>query len=390
MTRPTRPPELLCPLCGSTYRISRVRWRCDCGAALDLAPRVVSPSETTPLPDRGQGLWRFAPVWAGDPSYAVTLGEGWTPIAELDYAGVRVGVKLDHLMPTGSYKDRGASVLITAARTLGVGEVIEDSSGNAGCAVAAYAARAGMRCTIFVPSATAPSKIRQIEAYGARVEVVQGARAEAAETARGAADSVFYASHVWNPFFFEGVKTLAYEIHAQLAGRLPGTIAVPVGNGSLLFGLARGFDELVRAGVVAAPPRLVAVQSVACATLSRPPGEDRHGPRGSTIAEGIAIARPPRLAQMRALIEAIGATVLNVSDREIIAALRWAAGLGLYLEPTGAVSLAGIRALIEGGDAERFRAPDGGVLGITTGSGLKSPEKVRALLRGGAEDGLDP
>ena len=290
------------------------------------------------------------------------MGEGATPVCRLAYRGVDIDAKLDHLMPTGSYKDRGATVLISHARSLGVDELVEDSSGNAGCAIAAYASRAGIRCRIYVPSDTAAAKVSQIEAYGADMVLVEGGRQRTAEAARSAADSSYYASHVYNPYFNEGIKTLAYELAEDLPGDALQSIVIPVGNGSLLLGLIRGFEELIASGVLPRVPKIVAVQSELCATLK---SDWIGGQDNVTIAEGIAISSPPRLEEMRAAIARIGIEVRTVSDEQISDSVRAAAAEGLYLEPTGAVSLAGARGIID------EDATVGRIAVVTTGHGLK-------------------
>ena len=351
--------NLCCTGCGREFQIGVSRWRCDCGVPLSF------PLQNTAIRWRPNtayaGVWRYSDVIPIDID-PVTMGEGATPICRLTYRGVRINAKLDHLMPTGSYKDRGATVLISQALHLGVEEIIEDSSGNAGCAIAAYAARAGIRCRIYVPGETATAKIAQIAAYGAEMVLVDGDRERTADAARTAADSTFYASHVYNPYFNEGIKTLAYELVEDFPEGVPETIVIPVGNGSLLLGLIRGFDELVAGGLIPHSPTIVAVQSEACAPIRNDWSVDDYR---RTIAEGIAITSPPRLFEMRSEIERTGVVVRTVSDKEIADSVQAAASEGLYLEPTGAVSLAGARGIIDDGEI------DGEMVVVTTGHGLK-------------------
>ena len=159
-----------------------------------------------------------------------------------------VRLKLDFLMPTLSFKDRGAVLLATLARRLGVERAVVDSSGNAGTAAAAYLARAGVPCEVFVPEATSPGKLAQMRAHGATVRVVSGTRADTAAAAMSAADTpgTFYASHVYHPYFLHGVKTYAYEIWEQSGRVLPDTVVVPVGNGTLVLGCYLAFRELLQ------------------------------------------------------------------------------------------------------------------------------------------------
>ena len=261
-------------------------------------------------------MWRYReaiPIREDAP--VVSFDEGITPLLSVRIDGRPVWVKQDHLFPTGSYKDRGASVLISQARALGVTEIVEDSSGNAGCAIAAYCARAGIGATIYVPHDTAPAKLAQIRRYGATLCRVPGTRQDTADAAWQAAQRSYYASHSWNPFFLHGTKTFAYEVCEQLGWRAPDTVVLPAGNGTLLLGAAIGFGELLAAGIVDRRPRIVAVQARACAPLYEAFTADGYVRRKldsippvqaqPTLAEGIAIARPIRGLQM---LRAIGET----------------------------------------------------------------------------------
>ena len=163
------------------------------------------------------------------------MGEGFTPLEEIELDGHRVLLKIDYLFPTGSYKDRGATVLISKVKELGIRKVVEDSSGNAGSAIAAYCAKAGIECEIYVPQATSPEKLVQIQAYGATLKRVEGSREKTAEVAMGAASKFYYASHCWNPFFLHGTKTFAFEIWEQMDGKVPDVLILPVGHGTLFW-----------------------------------------------------------------------------------------------------------------------------------------------------------
>jgi len=195
------------------------------------------------------------------------MSEGFTPLEEVEFSGDRALIKVDYLFPTGSYKDRGATVLISKMKEWGVQEVVEDSSGNAGCAIAAYCARAKIACEIYVPRGTSPEKTVQIQTYGAALRKVQGARERTAEAAREAASKIPYASHCWNPFFLHGTKTFAFEVWEQMGWKAPDVLVLPVGHGTLFLGAAMGFRELKEAGMIKRIPRLVGVQSASCAPL---------------------------------------------------------------------------------------------------------------------------
>jgi threonine synthase len=304
------------------------------------------------------------------------LGEGFTPLLPIEDVGHRLWVKLEFLAPTGSFKDRGTSVLINALRSQGISRVSEDSSGNAGASLAAYTAHAGIEAQVCAPAHASPAKLRQIEIYGARLIRVEGPRERSAEQAQqlAAGGQCYYASHVYSPFVLEGQKTFAYEIWEQLKGQLPEWLIYPTGNGTLLYGSYLGLCDLKEAGVIDRLPHLVAVQAEHCAPLFAAfqgnlpiePAAKVEGAR-STIAEGIAIRQPPRAEQiLQALRETEGA-VVTVSEDEIREAQRALAHQGLYVEPTAAVAFAGWRRL-----KDRIR-PQEQVLLPLTGSGLKSP-----------------
>ncbi|MFO7850415.1 MAG: pyridoxal-phosphate dependent enzyme, partial [Spirochaetia bacterium] len=210
--------------------------------------------------------------------------------------------------------------------------------------------------------------------YGAHLVPVEGSRSDTAAAALRAAESSYYASHVWNPYFFEGTKTFAYEVWEQLGFRAPDTVVLPAGNGTLLLGSLKGFGELERAGLIKKIPVHMAVQAAACAPLSEGASLTSASQK-PTIAEGIAIPHPPLLEEMKAGLRAAGGTVIPVEEEEIIGALREAVESGLYIEPTAAAALAGLRKYTESADKEEK------VVGAVTGHGLKASGKIASILQ---------
>ncbi len=370
--------QLVCSRCGERYVPDALRWRCDCGAPLDLSfrPRF----EWRRISGRGPTLWRYREALPLAPeARPIHLGEGYTPLLQGRVGGTPVWLKQDHLFPSGSYKDRGAALLISHAAALGVQRVVEDSSGNAGAAIAAYCARAGLACEIYVPEETSAAKLVQIRAYGAEVQRVSGGREAAAAAAREAAARLYYASHVWNPYFLHGCKTFAFEVWEQLGRRAPDTLILPVGNGTLLLGAALGFEELRAARQVDRVPRLIGVQAAGCAPLAQAyaqggdaPAEVRSQP---TLAEGIAIAAPPRGAQVLEAVRRSAGRFITVSEAEIVAATRTWWRLGFALEPTAGATLAGLASYLSAGDhAQEI------IVSTITGHGLKAPGTLERLL----------
>jgi threonine synthase len=326
---------------------------------------------------RPAGLWRYLealPLPAA--AQPVSLGELCTPLLPIEDAASRLHLKLDFLFPTGSFKDRGAAVMMTMIRHLGVSHVVEDSSGNAGAAVAAYAAAAGISASIYVPTSAPAAKTAQIALYGANLVRIPGPRAAATEAAQQEAAHSYYASHVWNPFFLEGVKTVAFEIWEQLEQQAPDWVITPVGHGTMLLGLYNGFNYLLRTGMIQRLPRIVGVQAAAVAPLAAVMAQrvDRlpEVVAGDTLADGIAITRPLRWQQILGAVRTTDGQIVTVTENEIKQAVLAWARRGILMEPTSATALAAYTAL--SGDQE-FSASDVVVVPVT-GSGVKSAQRI--------------
>ena len=305
------------------------------------------------------------------PLTALPLGQGGTPTISFDWPDarrLRLELKLEYLAPTGSFKDRGAAMLIAAAWSAGRTAFVEDSSGNAGAALAAYAAAAQISAEIFVPADAPQVKQAQITAVGGTIHAVDGDRqavAAAAEQYAGQ-QGIPYLSHNRSPYFSEGMKSAAEEIAEH---GLPDAIVLPVGNGSLLIGLYRGFRELVQLEQIERIPRLYAIQAINVSPLAAAFRNHEPPDPQATIADGIAVSEPPRLAQMLQAVRDSGGAAGVVSEIEIESARQTILQRGLYIEPTSAVPLAALRRLQERG----MIADDERVLVPLTGSGLKSP-----------------
>src|SRR5271167_3410793 len=254
------------PRSGATFPLDTPRW---CGPGHTPLLLTTLQGITRGQIDRAtRSLWRYRaafPMQVDDP---ITMGEGCTPLVRRMLHGAPALLKCEWFMPTGSFKDRGASVMLSLLRAQGVRAVLEDSSGNGGAAVAAYAAAGGMQATIMAPASTSPAKTVQMHAHGAAVELIPGSRQDTADAAMTRASSVFYASHNWHPFFLQGTKTLAYELWEDLGYRAPDNIIVPCGAGSNVLGCEVGFSELLRAGQIACLPRIFAAQPANCAPIA--------------------------------------------------------------------------------------------------------------------------
>jgi len=340
-----------CPVCGGYF---------DYEEGFEFDPDAV---------DRNQpGIWRFRSVFDLPEGVApISLGEGSTPLIWDEVDGKQVAFKLDYLNPTGSYKDRGTTVLVSYLAWLGVENALEDSSGNAGASFAAYCSRAGIEGKVFAPDYASGPKRAQIEAYGCELVPVPGPRSNAAAAVeREAEQGTFYASHVYQPYVIPGYATAAFEIFEQL-GRTPGSVLMPAGQGSNLLGIARGFEALVSSGMITARPQIVGVQSRACAPLwaAAQPGIADSYPteEGETIAEGIRVLNPLRGQQVLEAVKSSEGWLSAVEETDILPARNELARRGFHVEPTSAVVWS---ALIE--NLEKLREP---IVLVLTGSGLK-------------------
>ncbi|MBV8839523.1 MAG: pyridoxal-phosphate dependent enzyme [Alphaproteobacteria bacterium] len=371
-------PAYIDPATGRSFPLAAPRWRAEDGAPLMITPL---PGITRrDIDTTRRSLWRYAasfPVAIDDP---ISMGEGLTPLVAHAFGGGTAHFKLEWFAPTGSFKDRGASVMLSTLRQQGVTAVLEDSSGNGGAAIAAYAAAGGMRARILVPAYTQPGKIVQMRAYRAQIELIPGTRQDTADAAERQADEIFYASHNWQAFFLHGTKTLAYELWEDLGFRAPDNVIIPTGAGSNVLGCDIGFSELMRAGAIARLPRLFAVQPENCAPLhaafTAGASDFIAVETKPTIAEGTSIAKPVRTRDVLAAIRRSAGATVAVSEEAIIAAMWELARGGLYAEPTSASAAAALTQLRRDG----VIAPHETTVVVLTGTGLKATQRIGELL----------
>jgi threonine synthase len=371
-------PAYLDPRTGQTFPLEEPRW---CG--LDSAPLLLTPLaglSRAQINAATRSLWRYSAALPFQPDEPITLGEGCTPLIGRALYGAPALLKCEWFMPTGSFKDRGASVMLSLLRAQGVREVLEDSSGNGGAAVSAYAAAGGLRATIMAPASTSPAKTVQMRAHGATVELIPGTRQDTADAAVRRSETTFYASHNWHPFFLHGTKTLAYEVWEDLGFRAPDNIITPCGAGSNVLGCEIGFSELLRGGEIDTMPRIFAAQPANCGPIaaaflagSEVPVETEIMP---TIAEGTAIAQPIRLAEVLGTLRATRGGAVTLSEDEIGAATLDLARIGIYVEPTSAQAAGAFRKLLDAGAI----TPEQTTVLVLTGSGLKATPRIAELL----------
>ena len=367
--------KYLCPDCGKKFSLAERIFRCSCGSFLEVTRSGFFSKKD--LKNREFTIWRYREAFGLPGSVKpVSLGEGRTPIIQKRVEEIDLLFKLDFLQPSGSFKDRGASVLLSLVRHLGIKQAVEDSSGNAGAAVSAYAAAAGIQCTVYVPAYTPDGKLTQMRLYGSEVVKVPGKRQDANQAVIEASKHSYYASHLWHPLFVMGLQSAAFEIWEQLEGRIPERIILPIGGGGFCEGLYLGFVAMKKAGFIREYPQLIGVQAEKCPPIHR--AFQRGLPDflemevEGTVAEGIAVQRPPRArAVLKALRESGGFTI-GVQEEEIFSAEKVLFSLGLFVEPTSASALAGwFKMPLK----ERRRT-----LILLTGNGLKETGKLSELF----------
>lgn len=352
------------------------RWRGDDGTPLttSLSAGLTRHDIDTSV----RSLWRYGHVIPVPKASRISLGEGMTPQIALKWRDRDVHLKLEWFNPTCSFKDRGSSVMISHLQSIGVRNVLEDSSGNGGSSVAAYCAAGGLKAKIIAPSSTSSQKILQSRAFGADVQLVTGSRDDVSREAIRQSAERFYASHNWHPFFLQGTKTLGYEIWESLGFRAPDNIVTVAGAGSTVLGCTIAFAELMSSNAVTSAPRMLVgqpagwdpiVHAVNGTTFNR-------GPHAKTIAEGASIAAPPRLDDVAAAISASGGAAISIGENDIRDALRAVTARGFYAEPTSAVAIAALDQFIDDGTI----GPGETTVVILTGSSVKTADSTAGVF----------
>jgi threonine synthase len=313
----------------------------------------------------------------------ITLGEGWTPLLDARRIGrelhiPKLLIKEEGYNPTGSFKARGLCLAVSKAKELGIREVSMPSAGNAGGALAAYAAKAEIRAHVFVPNDTPAVNVKEVSMYGAEVVLVDGVISDAGkkmnEMRKG--KEWFDMSTMKEPYRLEGKKTMGYELAEQLRWALPDVILYPTGGGTGLIGMWKAFQEMEALGWIGGKkPKLVSVQAAGCAPIVRAfashRSESQFWENSATVASGL---RVPKAFADELILKAVnesGGTAIAVTDEEILADMRIVARTeGIFLCPEGAATVSAARKLAEGG----FITPSDSVVLFNTGSGYKYTE----------------
>ena len=363
--------EYICKSCQEKYDDSFEGWRCECGGSLWINREVKFNRRDIHKDNFTQ--WRYDAAYPIKKEELVaTFGEGMTPLEKDKWEDYNIYIKNEAVMPTGSFKDRGVAMMINHLALKGVNKITEDSSGNAGASVAEYAAKAGMDCSIYVPEGTSEGKIGQVISSGAKIHQIPGPREATAQAAQSDIEGV-YASHNWNPYFIEGVKSIAYEVWEQLGFSAPDNIVVPTGNGSLPLAFEQGFKELLANGEIDKMPKIYGIQAQNCNPIYRKfHGLPEEFDAKPTIGEGIALKFSSHSELVVKAIRSSKGDVLDVTEEEILQGLKGMLRKGYFIEPTSATAFAGVSKLIK----ERKINPKDKTLVIITGNGLKASDKI--------------
>jgi threonine synthase len=384
--------ELECSACGKKYEATKEQHLCTCGQPLLARYDLKRAAETftlATLKDRPRNLWRYREVLPDDPP--VSLGEGMTPLVHAKRLGASMGlenlyVKDEGLNPTGSFKARGMSAAVTRARQLGVKALAAPTAGNAGGALAAYAAAAGIPAVIVMPADTPSANLMECQAFGAKVVKLDGLISECGKYVAENKDREgwYDVSTLKEPYRVEGKKTMGYELWEQFGGKLPHVIFYPTGGGVGLIGMCKAFDELEQMGRIGAGrPRMVAVQAEGCAPIVKA-WEAHHSsaqffPNAETIASGLRVPGPLGDQLILSMLRQTKGTAVAVTDNQMLHAGRELASLeGILAAPEGAATVVGARILAASG----WIKPHETVVLFNTGTGYKYSEAWQKALQG--------
>ena len=404
-----------CVRCGAEYEATPGITTCKCGGILDIQYNyeyirsVFSPAALADC--RDNSMWRYRPFLPVEPdSPAPPLRVGWSPLYRADNLAGELGlrrlyIKDDGLNPTASLKDRASALAVVKALEAGADTIACSSTGNAASSLAGNAAAAGLRTYIFVPERAPKGKVAQRMVFGARVISVQGTYEDTFELSRAAIGrwGWYNRNAAINPYLSEGKKTVSLEIMEQLHWQVPDYVALSVGDGCTIAGVWKGLKDLYAAGFIDRLPKLISTQAAGCCPINRAVAEGApwRPMEEDTLADSIAVGVPRNPDKAIAAIRESGGVAVNVTDDEILAAMRLLGRTqGVFGEPAGVTGTAGVKKALELGLID----PDSTVVSIVTGNGLKDtangikaagepmrvPPEMDALLAAFAENGVMP
>src|SRR6184192_902716 len=383
--------ELECSACAKKYDASREQHLCTCGKPLlaryDLRHAAGTFMLQT-LKERPRTMWRYTEVLPNDPP--VSLGEGMTPLVHAKRLGASMGlqslyVKDEGLNPTGSFKARGMTAAVTRAKRLGVKALAAPTAGNAGGALAAYAAAAGIPAVIVMPADTPSANVMECQAFGAKVVKLNGLISDCGKYVAEHKDREgwYDVSTLKEPYRIEGKKTMGYELWEQFGGRLPDVILYPTGGGVGLIGMCKAFDEMQEMGWIGAErPRMVAVQAEGCAPIVKAWEAHQNSaqffPNAATVASGLRVPGPLGDQLILRMLRQTKGTALTVTDDEMLHAGSELAKLeGIFAAPEGAATVVAARILAASGWIKPYET----VVLFNTGTGYKYSEAWKKALQ---------
>jgi threonine synthase len=389
--------SLKCLICGREYRPDEIDYVCplhgddgivDVQYDYDLIGRRISPRSLAE--DRNNTIWRYKPLLPVRPDSSVPpLTVGWTPLYQADR--LAAGLELKHVWvkdegrePSASFKDRASAIAVVKGRERGAEVITTSSTGNAGAALSALCASVGQKNVIFVPESAPPAKVAQLLVYGSTVILVRGTYDDAFELcAQAAKEFGWYNRNTgYNPYMTEGKKTASLEICEQMDWDAPERIFVSVGDGCVIGGVHKGLKDLMALGWIKKMPKLMGVQAAGSAALyeawrtgidaMQMTPIDAH-----TIADSISAGLPADRIKGLAAVRETGGAYIKVTDEEILAAIpALARGSGVFAEPAGAASYAGLVKAVEDGLID----PDERIVVLSTGNGLKDIAAARKAV----------
>ena len=368
-------PQTVCTACAGSLYV-----RCDLSGAKGLAVR--DAIGTTADDRRWSGMWRYRAVLPDvEP---VTLGEGWTPMLK-SRRFPNVWLKEEGANPTGTFKARGMAMAVTMARHYGLEKLATPTAGNAGGALAAYAAAAGIEAHIFMPRDTPMANQVECLAYGAHLTLVDGLISDCGKMVaeRKAAEGWFDVSTLKEPFRVEGKKTMGYELVEQLGWEYPDAVFYPTGGGVGMIGMWKAFEEMEQLGWVKGKrPKMIAVQAAGCAPVVRAFEQGEQASQmwqgAHTEASGLRVPKPYGDYILLDILRASGGTAVALSDDAIFASLKdWASHEGLMMSPEGAAATAAYDHLLTTG----FLSESDRVVLFNTGSGNKYTDVIGARVK---------
>ncbi len=371
-----------CVRCGLTYEATPSLTTCSCGGMLDIKydyDYVKSVFSRETLAGSGDySMWRYRALLPVEADSAPTpLRVGWSPLYKTDHLAKVLGLKTlyikdDGQNPTASLKDRASAMAVVKAREAGVTTIACSSTGNAASSLAGNAAAAGFQSYIFVPSRAPKGKVAQLQIFGATVISVDGSYEDTFELSKAAIEKWgwYNRNAAINPYLLEGKKTVTLEIMEQLHWQVPDYIALSVGDGCTIAGAWKGLKDLYAAGLIDRLPRLISVQAEGCCPLNRAIAENVpwQPMEENTLADSIAVGVPRNADKALMAIRESNGVVVNVSDDEILAAMRLLGRTcGVFGEPAGVTGTAGVKKALEKG----LISPEATVVSVVTGNGLK-------------------